>query len=153
MGERRDRAAPRLLDRLCPRLLRGAGWRAGADGGVVVEGDAVSWAPGTIVVCVDDSPGLQGDGKTPVKVIGAQLVRGYHYTVRGYFPSVAFSGIPDMRKRFFKPGVLLEENVRLGAMSDGSPQTDYPWAADRFRLAESTHSEAGSVRQKEPVSL
>lgn len=73
------------------------------------------------------------------------LIRGRHYVVR-----------ESVTAKFHEIGesaaVRLEENVRIGVKSRGTPDPDFPWAAGRFRLAESSHSEAGSVRAKEPVS-
>lgn len=106
----------------------------------------MSWAPGTIVVCVDARPGTTRrgrDGKILVdKVVGAPLVKGSHFTIRKVVGPRAFHDGNDI-------GVLLNENVRFKATNDG---IDIPWAASRFRLAESSHSESATAYQKAPTN-
>lgn len=91
------------------------------------------WAPGTIVVCVNDSP--SADPRAGA-LAPEWVVRGSYYTVRDCFYHV--DGY----------AVRLHEIRCLINPDWGVEQT---WCASRFRLAESSHSEAGTVRQQEPV--
>ena len=98
----------------------------------------MNWPPGTIVVCVDDRP-LNPHLNPPNPVIGQALLRGSYYTVRTTAEAWQFT---DDRA----PAVWLKENRRRGYYS-GEIIDDFPWGKRRFRIAESAHSEAGSVRQ------
>ncbi len=91
----------------------------------------MSWPVGTIVVCVEGSSG------TPVH---APIAEGSYYTIRDIVPP-SFSTL----------GVT---GVRLAEIRNPSPPgfTESNYRADRFRSAESAHSEAGTVRAQEPVS-
>lgn len=102
----------------------------------------MSWALGTIVVCVDDRLAYEPLPVPPVN--GQPLAAGHYYTVRACIESWPF-------REGRRLAVFLKENKRPGWMH-GRLIEDFPWGADRFRLAESTHSEAGSVCQKEPVN-
>lgn len=92
----------------------------------------MSWAPGTIVVCVDASPFVPTGNPVP-------LVRDEYYTIR----STRLS-----RDQEAVPMVHLKEIV----MPIGCKGVEVGFAARRFRLAESTHSEAGSVRREESAN-
>lgn len=93
----------------------------------------MSWAPGTIVVCVDDRKpsDLRLMALSPVWV-----VRNQYYTIRDCFLD--------------EDGwcVRLNEIVCYLNPFRGLEQC---WSKERFRLAESSHSEAGSVKQKVPA--
>lgn len=81
----------------------------------------MTWPVSTIVVCVDASPG-------PIPVWYIHLLKvGSYYTIAS-----CYTGI-------FGPGVFINEIPGEG------------FIARRFRKAESTHGEAGTVRAQEPV--
>ncbi len=96
----------------------------------------MSWPAGTIVVCVDaSSHNIPGVDYEPHVVVGDPLSEGSYYTIRRAGPYDF--GMPHGTRS----AVFLSENTKIcGSM-------DVPWCATRFRRAESTHSEAGSVRQ------
>jgi hypothetical protein len=105
----------------------------------------VSWPVGTIVVCVDDfhpSSFVNGHCQKD-RIIGLSLSKGGLFTIRGDAGAVRFlnNGVEVVA-----PGVLLNENCRI-ANGRGGALPDYPWCADRFRLAESSHSESSTARQ------
>ena len=101
----------------------------------------MSWAPGTLVVCVDDRAPLGAHGEV-YKVFGPPLQVGSYYTIRencGPWDFVDNKGVC---------GVRLEENSRSLRVRSGKVYADFPWGAVRFRLAESIHSEAASCRKE-----
>lgn len=93
----------------------------------------MSWAPGTIILCVDDS-GSDDALRHP------WVVAGQYYTVRNRCHCI-FTG---------EPGVRLEEITM-----DACPfsKRERGWRAARFIVAESTHSESERARQMSEVRV
>jgi hypothetical protein len=89
----------------------------------------VSWPVGTIVVCIrDDWDDLYLRAANPTRV----PTRGEYYTVR--------EDIGD--------GIRLQECICNANPLVGR---EFAWDKRCFRLAESDHSEAGTVRAEQPV--
>jgi hypothetical protein len=88
----------------------------------------MSWPPGTIVVCVDDS-GIWGI---------LPVVKGQYYTVRGY--RMYWNAVEV-------PNVYLNEVIS----SLGRDGTEMGYKPRRFRIAETTIREIVMVSQKAPV--
>lgn len=85
---------------------------------------------GTIVVCVDS----RGD---PGAIICGELQVGWYYVIRSTFSGFDWQDKPTMAVRV--------EEIRL---TNDRAGREKGIRSSAFRLAESTHSEAGSVRQE-----
>jgi hypothetical protein len=100
----------------------------------------MSWAPGTVVVCVTDQSTPPIPGRAVARVIRDVLVVGHHYTVRHCEECDFSSGR--------KVGVWLNEIVRVTEIN-----RDAPYGSHRFRLAEGGQCEAERARSMKPVEV
>ncbi len=101
----------------------------------------VNWAPGTLVICVDDGPYCSG---LPVKTIGLPLVRGSVYTVRTFVSCYKFTtGTED--------AVKVQECARVSQPS--GVRVDDHFAASRFRLAEGGQCESTRAQAMKQVKV
>lgn len=105
----------------------------------------MSWPAGTIVVCIDDAP----HPRIPLLFSRGKLVKGDLYTVRKSRPGNFLFGSQSV-------AVWVNEVTRVVPteyIGTANHPFDHPFPSDRFRRLESSHSEAGSVRREEPVSV
>lgn len=94
----------------------------------------MSWPAGTIVVCIR---------ATDTEDFSPPLIKGAYYTVRQFI-----HGAISTENGAVHSAVYVNET--RGPMSWNG--TEIALGSTRFRIAESTHSEAGTVRQQEPVT-
>lgn len=89
----------------------------------------MTWAPGTILVCIRDlsTRPSNAPGKVPCPKVNEYVTCHEHYE-DGRSPT---NGVVELRE--YRPDL-------------------YWYCDDAFRPAESAHSEAGSFRREEPVS-
>lgn len=95
----------------------------------------MSWPVGTIVVCVDATPPYEGWAPCH------PLTENAYYTVA--------NSVIGFRDGAHGPGVVVRELVNPPHPRGGS----WSYTASRFRIAESTHTEAGTVRAQETVHV
>lgn len=94
----------------------------------------MSWAPGTIVRCVNAVLAPEDF------VQGAMLAAGAYFTIREVTPMMMFRRGPSQ-------GVKLAENIRIQVHPGITTYVDCEWDAIRFCLAEGAASESARARQ------